>query len=237
MHLIYIDDSRDESLCVFSALAIPAEKWKGNFKAVKDFRVRLKEQHGIFMRAELHATDLVAGRGRISGNAVFKGTRCRIFHEAIQLTASLDSVRLFNSCMEVKKEPWAFERLLNRINRTMKAWGSRALILSDAGKESEYTRLCRKMGVYNPIPSRFGEWPDGKETKNIPLEYVVEDPIFKDSRRSYFVQLADLCAFALLRRENQIPSRNRYGIHQAFDQLDPILVKEANGKDAQGIIR
>ena len=73
--------------------------------------------------------------------------------------------------------------------------------------------------------------------RNIPINRIVEDLIFKESQRSYFIQLADFCAFALLRQENPVPSRSKYGIDKAFATLEPILVREASTKDPLGIIR
>jgi hypothetical protein len=66
-----------------------------------------------------------------------------------------------------KDDVRAFERLANRINTAVGAWGSHALLISDEGKEATYTRLIRKMGVFNPIPSQMGEWPEGTATRNI----------------------------------------------------------------------
>jgi hypothetical protein len=120
----------------------------------------------------------------------------------------------------------------------MQAYGSHALLICDEGKEAEYTRLVRRMGVYNPIPSAYGVWRDlGTMTRNIPIEYIVEDPFFKRSDRSYFIQMADFCAYALLRRECPLPSKTRYGLDTAFNLLAPICVTAANRRDPLGIIR
>ncbi len=128
--------------------------------------------------------------------------------------------------------------MLNRINRTLKAWGSYAVLICDSGKEIAYTRAVRRMAVYNPIPSQFGVWLDtGASWKNIPLDRIVEDPLFKDSAQSYYVQLVDFAAYALLRRERPIPSRTKYGLDTAFNLLSPILVREARPRDPDGIIR
>ena len=149
----------------------------------------------------------------------------------------LSSMRLFNVCV-ANHQDWAFERLINRINRTMQAWGSHALLICDEGKEADYTRLVRKMCVHNPIPSRFGVWQDtGNSTRNIPIDRIIEDPFFKKSDKSYFIQLVDFCAYALLRKEKPIPSKSKYGLHEAFQQLEPICVKEACPRDQFGIIR
>lgn len=236
--MIYIDDSRDEQLCVFSALAIPVNEWHQAFSLVRDFRRALKLAYGIYVYKEIHAWKFVSGRGRISDRIVTKGQRCAIFQDIMTLVSSLPSTRLFNAVFPTKLEKTAFEWLVNRINRTMKAWGSYALLIPDSGKELEYTRLIRKMYVYNPIPSQYGAWVSTSQSwKNIPLRRIVEDPVFKDSAQSYFIQLVDCCAYALLRRENQLPSKNRYNLHKAFDNLSPILVREATRKDPEGIIR
>ncbi|HUT36733.1 MAG TPA: DUF3800 domain-containing protein [Planctomycetota bacterium] len=238
MHLIYLDDSRDEELCVFSALAVPEDQWREAFSGVRQFRRALKQTDGILVHAEFHAWKFVSGRGCLGPRVVPKGRRCQIFRDALAMVAGLPGVRLFNAVFPARDEERTFERLLNRINRTMVAWGSRAILICDEGKEAAYTRLTRRMGVYNPIPSQYGTWTDtGAAMKNIPIERILEDPFFKRSDQSYFIQLVDFCAYALLRRERPIPSKTRYGIHEAFAALSPVLVREASRYDSEGIIR
>lgn len=239
MHLIYIDDSRDEQLCVFSALAVPADEWRNAFEQVRQFRRDLKKSDGIYVYTELHAWKFVSGRGQIADRVVTKGRRCQIFKETLEMMTNLPGARLFNAVfLPAKEDERAFEWLLNHINRTMQAWDSRAILICDEGKETAYTRLVRRMGVYNPIPSQFGVWLDtGATTKNIPLDRIIEDPFFKTSSQSYFIQLVDFCAYALLRRERPVPSKTKYGLDQAFNLLSPILVREASTRDPEGIIR
>jgi hypothetical protein len=238
VHLIYLDDSRDERLCVFSALAVPSDEWREAFSAVRQFRRALKQTDGILVHAEFHAWKFVSGRGYLGPRVVAKGRRCQIFRDALAMVAGLPGVRLWNAVFPASDEERAFERLLNRINRTMEAWGSRAILICDEGKETVYTRLTRRMGVYNPIPSRYGTRTDtGAVTKNIPIARILEDPFFKRSDQSYFIQFVDFCAYALLRRERPVPSKTKYGIDQAFTALSPILVREATRRDPEGILR
>jgi hypothetical protein len=238
MHLIYIDDSRDEALCVFSALAIPVDQWHPTFQKIRDFRRELRRTYGIYVHEELHAWKFVSGRGRPSDRIVTKSQRAEIFKKALEMMAMLPGARLFNAVFPANQDEKAFERMLNRINRTLQAWGSYAVLVCDEGKEVAYTRLVRRMYVYNPIPSQYGVWLDtGEAYKNIPVERVVEDPFFKASNQSYFVQLVDFSAYALLRRERPIPSKTKYGLDTAFDSLAPILVREATRRNPEGIIR
>lgn len=237
MHLFYVDDSGDEQVAIFSALAIPVDQWHDTFDYVRDFRRELKKQYGIYVYKELHAWKFVSGRGRPSPNIITKSQRVRIFNNALDLVSNLPGVRLFNAAFPSTQQDDAFEWMLNRINRALISWDSHGLIISDEGKEPVYTRLVRKMYVYNPIPSKFGTWENGKKWKNIPLDRLVEDPFFKDSSQSYFVQLVDFCAYALLRKENPIPSKTKYGLNESFSRLRDILVTEANSSDPEGIIR
>jgi hypothetical protein len=99
------------------------------------------------------------------------------------------------------------------------------------------------MRVYNPIPSNVGIWKDtGQATRNITLDRFLEDPFFKESRSSnfiqladFFIQLADFIAYALLRMERPIPSRTSLGYDQMYSVLDAIVFKECNRNDPRGL--
>lgn len=237
MHLVYLDDSRDEELCVFSGLIVPAAEWRACFEYLREFRRGLKASDGIFVRKELHAWKFVSGRGRISDRVVTKYRRAEIFKEALRLAAGLPGVRIINGVTTADDDQRIFEWIANRVHRTMEAWESHAILICDEGKEATYTRLVRRMGVFNPIPSRLGEWPEGTRTRNITVDRILEDPFFKISQRSYFIQLSDFCAYALLRRERPVASKTRYGLDTAFEILDAALLREATANDPQGVLR
>src|SRR5579872_2232585 len=141
MHLAYIDDSRDPKYCVFTCVLIPETHWHAHLKKIKEYRRGLRESDGIFVSKEFHATDFVGGRGRIAQKEVTKWRRSRIFMEVLQLAATMEEIRIINICLPNNREAEqkAFDRLLNRINRTMKAMASRAILLCDEGKNEEYT--------------------------------------------------------------------------------------------------
>lgn len=239
-YLAYIDDSRDEKSACFSAIVIPTLSWPRLHDEVIEFRRSLKRTDGINITKELHATDFVAGRGDL-GAVVSKWRRSRIFDEAMDFLATRRDLRILNVCVPRAKEELGFERLITRLNTHMeKKSGLRPtpdpeaqiIVIVDQGKD--YTGLVRRMRRYNVIPSRFG----GQAT-NRPITRVIEDLVFRDSARSSLIQLADFCAFALLRSENQIASRTKYGLHLSFERLKPVLETLAFGKDPRrlGIIR
>jgi hypothetical protein len=238
MYVGYLDDSRDSSTCVVTVLLIPVAAWRLLFERIRAFRRSLKQSDGMFTRKEWHATDFIAGRGRIADRTITKGRRAQIFGDLLRTTATFapNGLISINAVFPRKDELRAYERVLNRIEATMKTKQTHAVLIWDSGKEGEYRRLARKMTVYNPIPSRYGVWPTGAPMKNIPLDHVIEDPIFKDSAESYFLQLADFCAYAQLRRESPVASKTKYGMNTIFNVLQPILFLPANANDPEGTV-
>jgi hypothetical protein len=237
VHFIYIDDSGDETTRAYSALAIADVDWKDVLTSIKQYRRALKAGFGIFVTAELHATDFVAGRGRISTRTVTKAARCELFRDTLRMVAGLRGIRLFNAIAPKGQERLIFERLMNRINTNMAKSGSNAIIIHDEGKD--YTHLVRRLCVYNPIQSMFGQWPGGSPYKNIPLDHILEDIVFRKSENSYFIQLADFCAFALFRNEHPWPAKRKYKLETAFEELHPICIPQCFAADPKklGIIR
>lgn len=131
------------------------------------------------------------------------------------------------------------ERRLHLLEERLLAYAPRFIIIADEGKELAITRSIRRMHVFNYIPSRLGAWPDGERSRNIPIQRAIEDPVFKESGRSYFIQLVDCVAFALLKRESTpTPHVKRYGIDGMFEKcLAGVCFKDASRTDPLGIVR
>lgn len=113
----------------------------------------------------------------------------------------------------------------------MKAQNSRAIIISDEGKN--FDRLVRRMRRYNPIQGHYGG------VLQRPLDRIIEDPVYRKSERSLFIQAADFCAFSLLRMEAPTPAIITRRLESAFMDLKPVLETRAYAKDPRklGIIR
>lgn len=277
VRLFYVDESFDQRKFCLSAIGIRHTEWRECFSRVRQHRTILKQDHGIFLRKEIHAHEFVNGRGRISDRVLGKHERSRIFEGLLRVVAQLPNVMVINICLDVEGRKNvqldAWDRLMNRIERSMLAFEERelplrrglladlpddfphetrqkieirlnhyrpaALVFADEGREPEITKALRKMSVYNPIPSKVGDWGGGVKAKNIPIQRVIEDPVFKKSHQSYFVQLADSVAFALLKREVATTANvKRYGIDKMFEKtLGGVCFRPASRTDPLGIVR
>lgn len=235
MWLVYLDESKDNnSLFVYSALIVKGDRWSQAFDAIKLLRRNLRRDYGIFIAHELHAWKFAAGKGIVSDRVLNKQLRAKIFKEILEFIAGCGYFGLISSVNT--NEQFAFERLMNRINRTAHAKGQDLLLFCDQGQESSFTKRIRKLRVHNPIPSSHGVWHEtGMFTRNIPLHRFIEDPVFKDSKSSYFIQAVDFIAYALLRMERPIPSRTILGYDGFYKILQPITTTATNPRDSRGL--
>ena len=107
MHLVYIDDSRDEKSCIFTAIAVPDDSWKNCFGSIREYRRGLKKSDGIYVYKEFHAWKFVSGRGRISDRVVTKARRIEIFNETLGLMKDLP-VSIFNAISKKDEDERCF---------------------------------------------------------------------------------------------------------------------------------
>ena len=247
MHIFYADESYDNRYFVVSALGFRLERWRAILSSIQDFRRDLRDRFGVKVTREIHASSFIRDCGdNISARKLNLGERKHIFELCLKQLGSLDpEVRIINICLAVHGRDlevthfWAVERLINRIQKTMETKRSHAIVVFDEGKERQITGILRRMAVFNPIPSRFETWPDGSITRNITVERIVEDVVFRPSHRSYFLQCADHAAFALLKRESHPPAAfiQRWGYHRLFPILAPVRFLAASPRDPDGIVR
>ena len=240
--IAYIDESYDEKMFVMSALIVPDHSWRAAFTHVQNYRKYLKQKYGIFTSKEFHATDFVAGRGRIAPTPIPKGIRAFLFREYLSIHTALPGVALISGCWGREDASLrdihgkAFSRIQERLQRRCVAQNSQSIVIIDEGRAVELQKVARRSKIWNPVGSQFGAWEDGSSFKNIPNDRLIEDPIFKSSQQSYFLQSADFIAYALLKSEVS-PTAHvaKYRVNEVYEVLEPICVKAASRKDPRGL--
>lgn len=240
--IAYLDESYDDRAFVMSALIIPAHGWRESFLRLQQYRRHLKAKYRIFTSKELHATEFVAGRGRISATVVPKGLRAHLFNEVLRVVCGLPGASVVSGAWprpgqsQNEIHAKAFARIQERLQPRCSGADTQMLLVVDEGKETELQWIARRSKVWNPIGSQYSAWEDGSAYKNIPNDRLIEDPFFKSSHQSYFLQAADFIAFALLKAEVP-PTAHvlKYGLNRAYDSLEPICAKEASRKDPRGL--
>ena len=251
MRLYYIDESEGPRYYVRTALGVDAERWNDLHQRVLDWRLELRDRYAVPTDRELHACDLLAGRGKLAhdgntdrrltpeqGVEIFTGG-LRVIEDAAR---TIGGVEVVNVCLRKPDvrgyERASLDRLLNRINSSVAAANRHAFLIFDEGREEMITRLYSRLRSRNPVPSRYEVWEDGERTRDIPIENVIGGPAFRSSHADCLLQMADLIAHALLKQEEEpSPRVERQGIARAFGILDRALNRRASKRDPQGIVR
>ena len=89
----------------------------------------------------------------------------------------------------------AWEFLLHWLERLTTTTHATVMVVHDEGEGAVVRKIARKARRAGTAGSAFGTGH-----LNVPARLLVDDPISRDSRQSYFVQLADLSAYAAFRR-------------------------------------
>ena len=229
-----------------------AERWNELHARVRDWRLKLEERYAVPPDRELHACDLLAGRGKL---ARIGGSDRRLSRRSTgprYSPAGCNSSRTppgpsaawrsSNVCLRKpdarSHERASLDRLLNRINTSVASANRHAFLIFDEGREDMVARLYRRLRSRNPVPSRYEAWEDGERVKDIPIERVIGGPAFRSSDSDHMLQMADLIAHALLKQEEEpSPRVARLGIDRAFRILDRALNRRAARRDPQGVVR
>lgn len=112
---------------------------------------------------------------------------------------------------------WSFA--IERIDNFCTRKGEFVHLLPDAGHGYFIRRMVRRMRRFHRVPSAFG--PERLDAKAL---RVVEDPSDRHSEESFFIQLADLNAYAALRKCN--PTARLDG--KMWDELGDARLEEVN---------
>lgn len=244
VEIAYVDESYDDSVFTMSALVVQVGQWRAAFDHLRALRTTWKRDHGIFSGRELHATEFVPGRGRIADRMIAKALRAQLFKDFLQHLAAMPGARIFGGAWRRSGDPlWythakAFSRIQERLQtRCTKRHipVQHILMVVDEGREAELRRISRRSKVFNAVGSQLGAWEDGASYKNIPNDRLVEDPVFKPSQQSVFLQAVDFVAYSLLKSE-VAPTNHiaRYGLNDCYRLLGPILGTEASPRDPKG---
>ena len=110
----------------------------------------------------------------------------------------------------------------------------RGMVFPDHTDDRKLMQLMRRMRRYNPVPHRSDF---GTGYRDLRLRTVIEDPNFRDSRHSHFVQASDLAAFLLYQHECPSAYAKRKSVQNYIKRLEPILCKAAAPRDPLGIVR
>lgn len=210
MHIAYVDESGDlgQSLTyTLGCVLLDGEAWPGAFDALIGFRRWTRDRFGVLMRDEMKADFLIRNGGPFKARPLPDGMRQTIYRQALRIAAKAD-IRAF--AVVIRKEELcehddqlsprdvAWDYLLQRLRTGSERtpFGPCTVLLAhDEGETATIRKLARRARRAGTAGSRFGTGQ-----LRVPFAKLVDDPVPKNSAHSFFIQLADLVAYAGFRR-------------------------------------
>ena len=250
MFLMYVDESGDPGLVgsptpyfALSGVVVHETAWRASLQAIQAFRQRMKAQYGLPLRTEIHAANYINSPVL----NIRRHDRLSIIRNFIDEIARNQAFSITNVIVNKagKAPPYdvfteAWKVLFQRFENTLVAGnfpgghrGDYGIALTDNTDGRKLTKLMRMMNVYNPIPNNANFGPG---YRNLPIVRIIEDPHLKNSESSYFIQVADTCAFALYQKFRPSAYIRRKGATNYFNRLAPVLNRSARPADPFGIV-
>jgi Protein of unknown function (DUF3800) len=216
VYIAYVDESGNvgrkgrgaTQSFTLACVLMPAADWLTTFDQMIAFRRFVRERFGVPVRVELKAGYLVRNEGPyFKHHPLPPDMRRTIYRQAMRLHAKIGlqtfAVLIDKAKLEAEKpgtnpRDVAWEYLLQRLERASNnppLGPTDFMLVHDAGEGEVARRLARKARRHGTAGSQFGTGYLDR-----PFQRLIDDPIPRDSRQSYFVQLADLAAYAAYRR-------------------------------------
>jgi hypothetical protein len=240
MYFAYVDESGNTDPAgsrtyTLACCLVRGETWPDTFDRMIAFRRFLRAQFRLPVRAEIKANYLLRNGGPFRPLGLSDNARADIYRQAIRLQPKLHFVtfavvinKLNLAIRYPQRDPRdvAWEFLLQRLERfsAVSHVGHPVVMIHDEGEAARVRKLARKARRWGQAASAFGT---GQLSR--PARLLLDDPMPRDSRQSYFLQMADLTAYAAFRRIHPPPVRPIQIVPQMlWDELGTATYAQAN---------
>jgi hypothetical protein len=208
VHFAYVDESGDSGPAgsrtyTLAAILVDAAQWPTVFDELIAFRRFLRDRFGIPVRAEIKANHLLRNGGVFRPLGLSESARFAVYRAHMRLQEKLElqtfavvirKAELAQRRHGADPRDVAWEYLIQRLERFTTIGGNEVLIVHDEGDAARVRKLARKARRAGSAGSAFGTG-----TLRRPATRLIDDPVPRDSRQSYFLQMADLNAYAAFR--------------------------------------
>lgn len=253
MFLMYVDESGDPGLTnsptnyyILSGLVLHELRWRESLDQLISFRRRMQGAFGLRMREEIHAAKMIVNPGKLV--RIKRNDRLSILRFFANELATMSHLSIINVVVDKSGKPngydpfiMAWKVLLQRFENTMSHRNfpgptnpdERGIVFPDNTDNKKLTQLLRQMRRYNQVPNQ----PQfGLGARNLLLTNIIEDPNFRNSEHSFFIQAVDLTAYLLYQKLSPNSYFKRKGAKDYFDRLQPVLCKVASRNNSLGIV-
>jgi len=208
MYIAYYDESGDDGypkcsspLFILSTIYLHYLNWKNVYKNISEFRKQLKKDFNLPSKMEFHTKHFILNKNPYRSFQISDDDRLLIIELFCELISNLE-ISIINVVINKKNISvqdynvlgnaltYSIQRIENDLNKIDPL--KKFMIITDQGRIGKMRMTARKIQKINFIPSKYNSKPYRQEIKSL-----IEDPLEKNSKESYFIQLVDLVAFII----------------------------------------
>jgi len=249
MYFCYVDESGDcgaydasmpdntgSKYFILAGLAVQDTKWKISLDIFKSFRKKIAREGFLPPDVEFHCAEMIDPRKQKAFTSISIRDRWRLIDEYADTLGQNGSFSIFSIVIDKSKSTLskdeyltsATTRLFQCFDEFLKTQQSHGMVFFDRANEKVINTHVRKL---------LGTGASGEVVKDARIGWIIEDPIFRVSTDSMFIQSADVVVYCLKEREFPKGSREKHDADKIFGKrLSKRLFKSKYG-DEEGIVR
>ncbi|WP_167021470.1 DUF3800 domain-containing protein [Chitinophaga sp. Cy-1792] len=247
---MYIDESGDCGLnnsptnfFVLSAIVIHESRWRSTLESLVKFRRSLKVNKGLFVGEEIHCSEFINKPGPLV--RIKRNDRLDILNKCIDWVNDEPYISVFSVSINKQQNPnrdifeYAWNVLLMRFENTL-SYGNfpgvgsskdMGIVISDNTEGEKLRKLVRKMRHFNTIPNM-----NQPGARNMKLNYVIEDPILRDSKHSLIHQMNDVTAYFARQMYEPNAYVKKKTAHNFYKRLTKCSLIKITNKNNYGVV-
>ena len=228
MYFCYVDESGDPGrynpenpensgspYFILAGLLVHADKWKSSLDVIKGFRRQLAAQAYIPYDTEFHCAEMIDPRKIGVFKQIGMPDRWSLIRQFAETIGKKIASRVIAITINKKNSTLASEdyftsaitKLYQAYDEFLRAEKENGIVLFDRANEKATTTHVRKL---------MSTGSSGQTIQGVRIERVIEDPIYRISTDSSFIQAADVVAYSLKEQEFPLAARKKFNADRIF---------------------
>ncbi len=236
MHDTNKPDKTGSAFFILAGVIVPTNKWKISLETLKAFRKKIAREGYLPYHVEFHCAEMIDPHKVKEFTPISVPERWRLMEEFAETIGQNAAFVLINVIIDKNKTKLipadylttAITKLYQAFDEFLKSKEQNGIILFDRANENHINTHVRKL---------LGTGASGESIPGIRIGWVIEDPIFRVSSDSMFIQSADLVAYTLKEKEFPQASRQKHQAHKIFIRKLTSICFKSKISDEDGIIR